>query len=315
MADKVFKIIGIVVVILFVGSLSFILLFGGGEQVGSAINGQGGGIQGQSSDLQDHDGGIQDNGSGMQGQGDGQSFLLTGSVLLVLTVGYLAVLAVWGGLRSKHLFRHIAVSAAMWLLVVLYLIALGGDFGYDRHRWNRSFANASVILYAVTLAIGPLSRLWRPSSQALAWRRETGIWATIAATVHVGIFWEGTYGWEGWRSFFYGSKDTLIGGNTLNVANVVGLVALVYALVLTVTSNNASQRWMKSGWSWLQKRSTTMWLLVLLHTWFFAYYINFGPPFGRELKIDTLWVSFWSVLLLQTAAFIKTVWFQRRKVA
>jgi sulfoxide reductase heme-binding subunit YedZ len=278
--EKVFgtRYIGIITVLLFVGSLLFKLFFEGSEQ----------------------------------GHGGEQSFFLTGPTLLVLTSGYLMLLAVWADLRRNRIFllRHVASAAAMWFLVVLYLNAFGG-FQFNIHSWNRSFANASVVLYAVTLAIGPLARLWRAASQALAWRREAGIWATIAAVVHIGIFWEGAYGWAGWRSFFYpgrGEADTLIGGGAINIANVVGLVALVYALVLAITSNDASQRLLKSGWSWIQKRATTMWFLVLLHTWLFAYYIE-----GFALTINTLWISFWMVLLLQTAAFIKTIWFRGQK--
>ncbi|WP_163537309.1 hypothetical protein [Gracilibacillus sp. YIM 98692] len=278
--EKVFRIrnIGIAMVLLFVGSLLFKLFFEGSEQ----------------------------------GHGGEQSFFLTGASLLVLTSGYLMLLAIWAGLRRNRLFllRHVVSATAMWFLVVLYLNAFGG-FGFNIHSWNRSFANASVVLYAVTLAIGPLARLWQSATQALVWRREMGIWATIAAAIHIGIFWEGAYGWSGWRSFFYpgrGEADTLIGGGAINIANVVGLVALVYAIVLAITSNDASQRLLKSGWSWIQKRSTTMWFLVLLHTWLFAYYIE-----GFVFTINTLWISFWTVLLLQTAAFIKTVWFRRRK--
>jgi DMSO/TMAO reductase YedYZ heme-binding membrane subunit len=92
-----------------------------------------------------------------------------------------------------------------------------------------------------------------------------------------------------------------------NVANVVGLVALAYALALAITSNDISQRWLKSGWSWLQERSTTMWLLVLVHLWIFAYYVM-----PAALPVGTLWASFWLVLLLQTAAFAKTVWMRHR---
>ncbi|MDQ0255613.1 DMSO/TMAO reductase YedYZ heme-binding membrane subunit [Evansella vedderi] len=281
--EKIFGIwtIGIVMALLFIGSLISKLLFGGVEQ-------------------------------GHVGHGGGQSFFLTGSTLLALTSGFLVMLSAWAGLRRNRifLFRHVTSATTMWILVVLYLNAFGG-FEYNIHSWNRAFANVSVVLYAVTLAIGPLARLWRPASQALAWRRETGIWATIAAVVHVGIFWEGAYGWAGWRGFFYpgrGEADMLIGGGAFNLANVVGLVALVYAIILAITSNDASQRWLKSGWSWIQKRSTTMWFLVLLHTWLFAYYIE-----GLALTINTLWISFWTVLLLQTAAFIKTVWFRGRK--
>lgn len=216
--------------------------------------------------------------------------------------------------RVQFLVRHVAAAAAMWVLVGLYLNAFGG-LEFHRRDWNRAFANASVVLYAVTLAIGPLARLWRPAAHGLAWRREVGVWATLAAAVHVVIYWEGTYGWSGWRLFFYqgseagGAEETLIGGGAFHLANVVGLVALAYAIVLSVTSNDASQRLLKSGWSWLMQRATTMWLLVLLHAWAFAYFIG-----GMGIvRIGTLWASFFLVLSLQTAAFAKTVWLQRRK--
>ena len=242
-----------------------------------------------------------------------QSF---GFVALALCAVYLVALlacAVW---RKAWLMpvRHLATAAAMLVLTILYLLARGG-LDYNGHNWNRSFADASVLLYALTMAVGPLAKLWRPASQALAWRRETGIWATITAGIHVGIFWEWSLGWD-WRPFFYPglhetTSDSLMGdpgsgvvASAFNLANVVGLLALVYAIVLAATSNDASQRLLKRGWTWLMQRATTMWLLVLLHTWLFAYYIT------REqaLPVGTVWVAFWAVLLLQTLAFTKTVW-------
>lgn len=328
--EKGFEVFAIVVVVLFVGFQLSLLLFGGGGGESSS-HGRGGGGNasmgghgGSMSSAGGHGGNTSSMGGNMSTTGGhgapgfGQSF---GFIGLALSGGYLASLAMWARLRREWTFlvRHVASAAAMLLLVVLYLNAFGG-FEYDIHSWNRSFANASVVLFAVTLAISPLARLWRAASHALAWRRETGIWATIAAAIHVGIFWEGALGWE-WRRFFYPSSgrmgdiaETLLGDpsrgllpTAFNVANVVGLVALVYALVLAVASNDASQRWLRSGWSWLMKRSTTMWLLVLLHAWVFAYYITFG----NALAIGTLWASFWMVLLLQTAAFSKTVWLRR----
>jgi len=245
------------------------------------------------------------------------------SILIASTMGYLALLALWAGLlrRWAFLLRHVVTAAALWLIVVQYLNARG-SFEYNVHSWNRTFADASVILYAVTLAIGPLARLWGPAIHALAWRRETGIWGTLAAVVHIALFWGKHYGWDGWRLFFYPAAHgsgaiahTLMGDRSiglspaaLNLANVIGLVALAYALVLAVTSNDASQHWLRRGWTWLQERATTMYLLVLLHTWLFAYYITVE----NTLAIGTLWASFWTVLLLQTAAFVKTVWFRQR---
>lgn len=254
-------------------------------------------------------------GATMHGTTFGQSFAFLALGLCVL---YVAGLLVWAAWRKTWItvVRHLATAAAMLLLVILYLLARGG-LAYNGHNWNRSFGDASVLLYAVTMAIGPLARLWRPASAALAWRRESGIWATIAAAIHVGIFWEWSLGWD-WRPFFYpglheGTSDSLMGdpnsglvANAFNLANVVGLVALAYAVVLAATSNDAGQRLLRQGWSWLMQRATTMWLLVLLHTWLFAYYIT------REqaLPVGTLWVGFWAVLLLQTLAFAKTTWFR-----
>lgn len=217
--------------------------------------------------------------------------------------------------KARFLWRHLVVAGVMWSLVALYLHAFGG-LEFHRRDWNRAFANVSLILYAATLTIGPLARLWRPAGRGLAWRRETGIWATIAAVVHVVIYWEGTYGWSGWRFLFYPGRgtgtvaDTLMGGAAFHVANAIGLVALIYALVLMVTSNDASQRLLKGGWSWLMQRATTMWLLVLLHTWLFAYYVQ---GMGM-LRLTTMWICFFLVLILQTLAFLRSVWLQRRPV-
>lgn len=243
-----------------------------------------------------------------------------GLLALIACAGYVAGLAVWARVRRRSAFlhRHVITAAITLILVLLYLNARG-SFDYNGHNWNRSFADASVVLYAVTLAIGPLARLWKPAARALEWRRETGIWATIAAIVHVGIFWEWSLGWTEWRRFFYptnggevagtllGDRATGLAAGAFQVANVVGLVALAYALVLTLTSNDASQRWLKSGWTWIMKRATTMQILVLLHTWLFAYYLT------REqtLPIGTLWATFWAVLLLQTLALGKTIWLRR----
>ena len=264
--------------------------------------------------------GIEDvQGSPLTGTRFLQSFAFAG---IVLSAAYVAALAAWAALRRKwdFLVRHVAVAGATFVLATLYLNALGG-VAYNQHSWNRSFANVSVVLYAVTMAIGPLARLWRPAARALAWRRETGIWGTIAAVLHLGIFWEASLGWSGWRRFFYprlgndATTPTLVGDRAadilptaFNVGNAVGVIALAYAIVLTVTSNDASQRWLKRGWSWIQNRATTMWLLVLAHAWIFAYYVE-GPAGPRG---GTLWSSFWIVLLLQTMAFGKTVWLRGR---
>lgn len=321
--EKVFRIFALVVVLLFAGYVFAMLAFAGDD------GGHGEGGDRRVGDDEDHDMTGADHGgtdSSSEGHGDGheppafvQSFAFTG---LMISGGYLAILALWGRMRGRweFLLRHGGSAAVLLLLVVLYLNAMGG-LAYNGHTWNRAFANASVLLFAVTLAIGPLARLWRPAAHAMAWRRETGIWATIGAVMHVGVFWEWSLDWD-WRPFFYPGMhgevaETLLGDRSADLvptvfdfANVVGLAALAYALVLTVISNEAFQQWLGRGWSWLQNRATTMWLLLLLHAWSFAYYIE-GPA---TLRSGTLWASFWFVLLLQTSAFIKIIWGRQRSV-
>jgi methionine sulfoxide reductase heme-binding subunit len=297
---------GLAVTALFVVALALVLVTSGGQQ-GHAMP-AGGHVQaGHQPD--------QTVGAGSHGGPFLQSFAfasLAASVLFV--VGVVA----WASFRRRWEFaaRHVVVCAAALALVGLYLLARG-SLAYDGHNWNRSFGDASVVLFAATLAIGPLAKLWRPAAHALAWRRETGIWATIAAGIHVGIFWEWSLAWD-WRRFFYpglhgGAATTLMGSDSVppsafNLANVVGVVALAYAVVLALTSNDLSQRLLNSGWSWLMRRATTMQLLVLLHTWLFAYYVT------REqaLPAGTLWASFLFVLVLQSLAFAKTSWLRPR---
>ncbi len=79
-------------------------------------------------------------------------------------------------------FRHLAS--------LLFAAALVGVFGWLRpewspmHRWNRAFGDASLVLVALSMAIGPLSRLWRRAVRWLPWRREFGIWGFMAGLVH-----------------------------------------------------------------------------------------------------------------------------------
>ena len=312
--EKAFGVFGLSVTALFLSFLLYLLLFGGGEGHGSSAS-----VMHEGASASNHTMGSGAGHGAMQrgaASGLGAPF---GFIAIAASAAYLAAIAVWARLRRKPAFlvRHLASAGAMLVLVVLYLNARGG-FEYNGHDWNRSFGDASVVLFAATLAIGPLARLWRPASQALEWRRETGIWATIAAAIHIGIFWEWSLGWGSWRRFFYPANGQVASAlmedrangfvaSAFQVANVVGLVALVYAIVLAVTSNDASQRWLRGGWSWIMKRATTMQVLILLHTWLFAYYLT------REqaLPAGTLWASLLAVLLLQTAAFAKTVWLRR----
>ncbi len=234
---------------------------------------------------------------------------VTGAGLAVATALYLALLGAWAVVRQKPTFalRHAVCAAAMWALFGIFWAVREGGEGV--HRWNRAFADASLLLYAVTLALGPMARIWRPARRALVWRRETGLWATYAAIVHVAFYLDWVYRWD-WRYFFYAFHRTdggfvltgELSRRSVEIANWLGLFALAYALLLALTSNDLSQRILGRGWRWLQARATTMWVLVLVHTWLFAYLVYAG----NRVVAPLVWVCFGAVLLLQCAAFFVT---------
>ena len=56
------------------------------------------------------------------------------------------------------------------------------------------------------------------------------------------------------------------------LANVVGILALVYGTTLALTSNDRSQRYLGGAvWKFLQQGAYVLWALVLLHTVDFLY--------------------------------------------
>lgn len=171
-------------------------------------------------------------------------------------------------------FRHIGA--------LVIAAALVGLFGWLRpewspmHRWNRAFGDASLVLVAIVMAIGPLSRLWRPAVVATAWRRELGVWAFIAGLVHAGFI---LFGWVDleWQRIF----GLVLNPNTgqyvmfdkgFGLSNVIGILALVYGLVLSLMSNDLSQRWLgMSVWKFMQQGAYILWVLILAHTAYFLY--------------------------------------------
>lgn len=170
--------------------------------------------------------------------------------------------------------RHLSALLLATLLVV--------GFGWLRpdwspmHRWNRAFGDASVVLVAFVMVLGPLSRLWRPAVAALPMRRELGIWGFAAGLVHAGFILVGWVTWEWQRLFgleFHPQfQQYVMFDKGFGLANVIGIMALVYAIVLSLTSNDASQRWLgMSVWKYFQQGAYILWALILAHTAYFLY--------------------------------------------
>lgn len=185
-----------------------------------------------------------------------------------------------GGLVGATAARHAAVVALAAALVLTFAW-VHGQWSL-MHRWNRAFGDASMVLVALAMAVGPASRLWRPTRRALPFRREFGIWATLAALVHTVIILAGWVEWELLRLFGYefhpGLGRYVMLQQGFALANAIGFFALMLAGILAVTSNDASLRRLgSSGWKVLQMGAVPLWWLTMAHVGYFlfAHFLSF----------------------------------------
>lgn len=216
-------------------------------------------------------------------------------------VRHLAVLAV--GLAGVYLFQE---SRAKWS---------------EMHRWNRAFGDMSLVLVCLAMAVGPLARLWSRFSFLIPWRRELGIYGVLLAAVHTAFILVGWIEWDLMRLFGFevhpGTGQYVMVQHGFALANIVGLVALLYAVVLAGSSNDASQRFFGgSAWKFLQQGAYVLWVLVLLHTAYFLYihFLHFHVAVPKPNWAQ--WPFVWLVLataVLQAAAFLKTWRARQRK--
>jgi sulfoxide reductase heme-binding subunit YedZ len=146
------------------------------------------------------------------------------------------------------------------------------------HRYNRAIADASLMLIAMAMVIGPVSRLTRLGwiRRLISYRRELGIWAVIAALTHTVIILIGWVEWDLLRLFGFEFHPALqryvIVQHGFALANAVGVLALLYGIVLAATSNDASQRALGAiVWKFLQQGAYVLWWLVVLHTAYFLF--------------------------------------------
>jgi len=223
------------------------------------------------------------------------------------------------GYLGSWKFRH---KAALALAVALVY-----GFGMLRpewsamHRWNRAFADASLVIIAVVMVLGPLARLWRPATATLAWRRELGIWGFIAGLVHAGFILFGWVRLEWPRLFGFELhpqlQEYVMFDKGFGLGNLIGILALIYGLVLSLTSNDASQRWLgMSIWKYLQQGAYILWAMIVAHTAYFLY-LHF-LDFHRNTPEPNLlqWpfaILVLAVLGLQTAASWQTWKLRRRR--
>lgn len=212
-------------------------------------------------------------------------------------------------------------------VVGLLTAGLVASFWVSRQDWDvemrtwRAFGDAATVLLFVSLALGPLGRIWRQAVRAIPWRRETGVWFAILALVHTVLILEGWVSWDIGRlmgyEFIPELDRTVRMEPGFGMANVVGLVAMAWALVLAITSSDRAMRALGgSAWKWVHQGAYVIFYLVVLHAAYFLF-IHYTPSFHRAPP-PVNWFG-WPllamgglVLILQWAAFAATV--RRRRL-
>ena len=224
--------------------------------------------------------------------------------------------------RVRHIFsdwrfRHLGALAIVGLFFWLFM-ALRPEWS-PMHRWNRAFGDASLVAIALVMALGPISRLWRRTTPALAWRRELGVWGFIAGLIHAGFIlfgwvrleWQRLFGFE----FHPGLQEYVMFDKGFGLGNVIGILALVYGLMLSLTSNDFSQRWMSLPvWKYFQQGAYILWALIVAHTVYFLFmhFLDFhrATPEPNLMRWPFV-IIVAAVMVLQTAASLHT-WRRRQ---
>ncbi len=177
-------------------------------------------------------------------------------------------------LARKTLVRHVLVAILAIGLVVGFA-AVHAQFS-PMHRWNRAFGDASLVLVALSMAFGPLTRFLRAAVPLLPFRREMGIHACLLVIVHAAIILVGWVEWDLMRLFGFEWHPDLLAyvmfQHGFGLANAIGIAALVLAVLLAATSSDfAMRRLGLSGWKFLQMGVLPMWWLTVAHVAYFMF--------------------------------------------
>lgn len=201
--------------------------------------------------------------------------------------------------------RHLIVGSSA--AVMVYLFLLSRPEWNSMHAWNRAYADVSFILLVLTITIGPLSRIIKIFHRLLSWRRELGIWCAIMALLHIYVLFEGWFYWEPIRLIIGVNQETgqLAFDPGFTLANLIGIVGLGYLLLLALLSNNKAIKVVgRRGWDYIQKKSGTLYLLMVLHTTFFLFFFRLGQHNWIQKPFLVI-IS--AVFILQVSVFVYTL--------
>lgn len=231
------------------------------------------------------------------------------------------------GIKNKKVIflRHLFMAGLSAFLV--YLVwRVNPTWSPDMRLW-KAFGGASFALLWLAVFIGPMAKLWRPFTQFITWRRESGVWFALMGMVHGYLVLDGWMRWNIWEFFGYqyvAELDTYLRAEPgFGLANLMGLVALIFALALAATSFDKAVSFLGiSSWKWLHMFAYVIFYLSALHIIYYAF-IHFTPSPQRILMglptnypINPLrfyyLAAILSVFIAQIGAFVKIVYQQRR---
>lgn len=178
------------------------------------------------------------------------------------------------------------------------------------HSIWRAFGDTSFILLAITLAIGPLSKIWRKSIILIPWRRTIGVWFFITATIHTILIFHNWLGWDLTKFFGYTLKrgEYILTQPGFALANLLGITALILALILAMTSFDKVIKYLGySSWKWVQNFTYVVFYLVVFHS---IYFLFFHLVNKKDLANEFLGISLtliFIVISLQAIAFSRVV--------
>lgn len=162
--------------------------------------------------------------------------------------------------------RHVLLAAASAATVFIFFAALQSPD--PRWRLSMGTAYASLVLLAVTLALGPVNRLRGvPNPVSTYLRRDIGIWAGILAIAHVVVGLQVHFSGRMWLYFVPEPPWRIpIRHDAFGLANWVGAAATVAIVVLLAISNDASIRKLgRDRWKGLQRWNYVACAMVAAH--------------------------------------------------
>ena len=223
--------------------------------------------------------------------------------------------------------RHLAIAGLSAVLTFL--------FWRSRMEWDpemrmwKAVGDASFVLFVLAMLVGPLAVVWRAAGPLLAWRRALGIWFALLALFHAYLVWDGWARWSFSRLMGYedlsaaGVPEPVLTMPGFGLSNLMGLVALVLALVLAAVSSERAMRGIgPRAWKHLQQYAYVVFYLVALHVAYFMfmhYELGFGQLVMRKGLPPPNWFRFWAlaamamVLVVQVVAFVQVA--RRRRAA